>query len=433
MRLLPRLPAKTIVSLVIFLLALQTGVQAEMVELSLDECVALALKNNPAVKIVEADKEKAFWAVKEAAAGKGVSITYTHSDTREKYPPSTIRPYYSFSTTFDNNFTLSLPLYSGGRLEGLIEKAKINAQIADQEVSKTKQQIMLNAITAYYNVLQARNMLQVNQESVDSLAAHLKNVELQYDVGIVAKSDVLRSQVELANAQQNLIKAQNAYDLSLANLNNVIGLPLDSQIKVKEELTREPYTLSLDQSVEYALANRPEFFQAKATIDSARQGVRVAKSGFLPSLSLSGSMDWNDHDFPGAKNNNWSVVLAVSLNVFDSGLTRAKINEAQMDVDKAREQARQTKDGISLEVRQAYLNMKEAEKRIDTSGVAVTKAEEDFKIARIRYSAGVGTNLDVIDAQVALTQAKTNYVQSLYDYNASRANLNKAMGIGMRK
>jgi outer membrane protein TolC len=125
--------------------------------------------------------------------------------------------------------------------------------------------------------------------------------------------------------------------------------------------------------------------------------------------------------------------LAVSLNVFDSGLTRAKINEAQMDVDKAREQARQTKDGIALEVRQAYLNMKEAEKRIDTSGVAVTKAEEDFKIAQIRYSAGVGTNLDVIDAQVALTQAKTNYVQSLYDYNTSRANLNKAMGIGMRK
>ncbi len=432
MRLLPRLLATTIVLSVIFLLVPQTGVQAEMVELSLDECVALALKNNPAVKIAEADKEIAFWAVKEAAAGKGFSLTYTHSEKRRKDPPSTLRPYYSFSTTFDNNCALSLPLYSGGRLEGIIAKAKINAQIADQEVSKTRQQIRLAAITAYYNVLQARNMLQVNQESVDSLAAHLNNVELQYEVGTVAKSDVLRSQVELANAQQNLIKAQNTYDLSLANLNNVIGLPLDSKVKVKEALTQEPYTLSLEQSVEYALTNRPEFLRAKAAIDSARQDLRIAKSGFLPSLTLSGSIGWNDRDFPGARNNNWSVVLAVSLNVFDNGLTRAKINEAQTDVDRAREQARKTKDAIALEVRQAYLNMKEAEKRIDTSGVAVTKAEEDFKIAQIRYGAGVGTNLDVIDAQVALTQAKTNYVQSLYDYNTSRANLNKAMGIGIK-
>jgi outer membrane protein TolC len=228
-------------------------------------------------------------------------LTYTHSETRRKYPPSTLRPYYSFSTTFDNNFSLSLPLYSGGRLEGLTEKAKINAQIADQEVSKTRQQIRLAAITGYYNVLQARNMLQVSQESVDRLAAHLKNVELQYDVGKVAKSDVLRSQVELANAQQNLIKARNAYDLSLANLNNVIGLPLDSQVKVKEALTHEPYTLSLEQSVEYALVNRPEILQAKAAIDSARQGVRVAKSGFLPSLTLSGSIGWNDRDFPARR------------------------------------------------------------------------------------------------------------------------------------
>jgi len=99
---------------------------------------------------------------------------------------------------------------------------------------------------------------------------------------------------------------------------------------------------------------------------------------------------------------------------------------------KQTEQARQSRDSVQLEVRQAFLNMKEAEKRIETSKVAVDKAEEDFKIAQVRYSAGVGTNLDVIDAQLALTQAKTNNIQALYDYNTSKAKLDKAMGIPVR-
>ena len=115
--------------------------------------------------------------------------------------------------------------------------------------------------------------------------------------------------------------------------------------------------------------------------------------------------------------------------MFDSGLTRAQVRQAEADIEAAKEQARQKQDAIQLEVRTAYLDVKEAEKRIHTSSVSVEKAEEDLKIARVRYNAGVGTNLDVMDAQVALTTAKTNYVQSLYDYNTSKAELDRAMGI----
>ena len=117
--------------------------------------------------------------------------------------------------------------------------------------------------------------------------------------------------------------------------------------------------------------------------------------------------------------------------MFDNNVTRAQIKQAEVAMMKTMEQEQQKKDSIQLEVRQAYLNMNEAEQCIQTSKVSVEKAQEDFKIAQVRYSAGVGTNLDVIDAQVALTSAQTNYIQSLYDYNTSKANLDKAMGVGI--
>jgi outer membrane protein TolC len=144
---------------------------------------------------------------------------------------------------------------------------------------------------------------------------------------------------------------------------------------------------------------------------------------------LGANTNWNDDKFGGTKNNNWTVTGSISFNVFDSGINRAQKKQAEWGHTAANEQYAQTKDNVALEVRQYYLSMREAEKRIDTSYVAVSKAEEDYKIAQVRYSAGVGTNLDVMDSQVALTTAQNNYAQALYDYNANRAQLEKAMGM----
>ena len=261
------------------------------------------------------------------------------------------------------------------------------------------------------------------------MLAHLKNVQAQYSVGTVAKSDVLRSEVELANNQQSLIKAQNNYDLAVSRLNNIIGLPLDTEVKLKDELKHNRYELSLADAIQYAMIHRPEAIQADYAIDAAKQGVKAAESGKLPTVDASATTGWSDTKFPGMENNSNSIGISASWNVFDSGVTHARIKQADSAVAKAAIQAQQTKDTVQLEVRQAYLNMNEADKRISATYVAVEKAEEDFKIGGVRYGAGVGTNLDVIDTQVALTQAKNNYIQAMYDYNTSKANLDKAMGM----
>lgn len=421
------------------------GFAAAPLELTLDDTIVMALKNNHSIKVAESEAEKADWDISAAKAGKEPSISLSHNSMRSKSAASTAIGYDSItkepvkipiSSSTDNKFTnsidLTYPLYTGGKVEGTIEKAKLGSKVAELGITKTQQQVKLDATTGYYSILQTRNIVKLSEESLDRLNAHLKNVEAQYGAGTVAKSDVLRSEVEKAKAEQSLIKANNSYELAVSGLNNVIGMPLDTKIAVKEELKYEKYDKTLEDCIKVALANRPDLEQAATSVDMAKADIKVAKSGNKLTINAVASEKWSDKDFPGTDNNTWSIGISANYNLFDSGLTRSKVRGTETTLDKAATQLLQARDAAQLEVRQAYLNMQEAEKRIETSQVAVVKAEEDYKIAQVRYSAGVGTNLDVMDSQVALTSAKTDYVQALYDYNTSRAKLDKAMGIAVK-
>ena len=393
-------------------------------ELSLDDSVALALQNNPSIKMAIADKDKAVWGIKENEGGKMPNLSLSNSNNQSGAEGA------SSSENFNTSFRVSWPLYTGGRTEGLIDQAKYNANIATVGVAKVKEQVKLDTTTAYFSVLQNNKLVTVNQQTVDNLSEHLKNVQAQYEVGTIAKSDVLRSEVELANAQQNLTKAKNAYDVSVATFNNTIGLPLDSQNTMKDDLVFTQYDMSLEDSIQMAKEKRPEIIQSQDTINAAKAGIKVADSGKLPTVSASGTQGWSGSKFPG-DNSNWTVGVSASWDIFDGGVTNAKIKEAQANMEKVNHSDQQTRTAVELEVRQAYLSMKEAEARIETSKVAVGKANEDLKASQAKYYAGVGTNLDVIDAQVALTQAETNATQAVYDYSVNKAKLQKAIGAGV--
>ncbi|GMB01484.1 TolC family protein [Pelosinus sp. IPA-1] len=421
-----KIRVKPVVSLLATgLLVLNTAISfAATSELSLDESIALALQNNPSIKMALADKDKAFWGIKETEAGNLPTVSLGSSGNRSGAEGA------ASNDSFNTSLKVNWPLYTGGRVEGLVDQAKSNANIASVGVEKVKEQVKLDTTTAYFSVLQNNNLIKVNQETVNSLTEHLKNVRAQFEVGTVAKSDVLRSEVELANAQQNLTKAQNAYDVSVASFNNIIGMPLDSQNTMKDDLAYVQYGMTLDDSIQMALQKRPEIIQSQETIDAAKAGMKVADSGKMPTVAVSGTQGWNGSNFPGDKSN-WSVGVSANWNVFDAGVTNSKIKQAKAAMDKVNEGDLQTRTGVELEVRQAYSSMKEAEARIETSKVAVGKATEDLKASQAKYYAGVGTNLDVIDAQMSLTQADTNSIQALYDYNVNKAKLEKAVGIGV--
>lgn len=392
---------------------------AAPIELSLQDSIDYALKNNPSIQIASEDKRKSEFSVGETKAGKMPTVSLGSGYTYQGN---------SGDDSFSNSLRMNWPLYSGGRTEAQIAQAELGVRTADLNVEKSKQQLILDATSGYYSVLEAKNMRAVNEESVNNLKAHLNIVQAKYQEGVAAKSEVLRAEVEVANANQNLIKAQNQYDLAVSNLLTTMNMDAGSELELKGELAYQADTRTLEEAISLAKQNRPEIIQAQVGIESAQKGIEIAESNKRPTVSLSASTGWNDQLLP-TDNTNWSVGASASWNVFDAGVTKSKVNQAESSLAKAKLQAEQTTDSIEQEVRQSYLNMKEAEKRLTTTEVTVNKANEDLYIALETYRAGVNTNLDVFDAQLALTQAKTNHVQALYDYNVNKAKLDKAIGV----
>lgn len=420
------------------------SVFAATLELDLEETIQRALLTNPSVKIAEYNRKAAKADYSAAKGARGISISLSHSSGRGGYADNRYNTIYQngrpvaiydkgIANSHSNSITASLPIFTGGELQGQIGQAKANYRSMLSAEEQAYNEMKETATTGYFNMLNATNMKALRQESVDRLQAHLDNVIAQYNVGIVARADVLRSEVELANAQQNYITASNEYDVAEATLNNIIGTPLGTTLLLKDRLQYEPYENDMAYCLAYSEQHRPELKQAEYAIDSAEAALVVARSGHMPKVYANASNNWggNSSDWPGDDDENWSVGVTASMNVFDSGVTWSKIHAAQENLAKAKESQRQIKDNVELEVRTDYLNLREAEKRITTTQVAVASAEEDYHIAVVRYQAGVGTNIDVMDAQEALTQAKTNYYQALYNYNTSKAALNTSMGVGV--
>ena len=417
------------------------SVFAATLELDLEETIQRALLTNPSVKIAEYNRKAAKADYSAAKGARGISISLSHDSGRGGYADYAMRSVNGgteiltkgIGNSHSNSITASLPIFTGGELQGQIGQAKANYRSMLSAEEQAYNEMKETATTGYFNMLNATNMKALRQESVDRLQAHLDNVIAQYNVGIVARADVLRSEVELANAQQNYITASNEYDVAEATLNNIIGTPLGTNLLLKDRLQYEPYENDMAYCLAYSEQHRPELKQAEYAIDSAEAALVVARSGHMPKVYANASNNWggNGSDWPGDDDENWSVGVTASMNVFDSGVTWSRIHAAQENLAKAKESQRQIKDNVELEVRTDYLNLREAEKRITTTQVAVASAEEDYHIAVVRYQAGVGTNIDVMDAQEALTQAKTNYYQALYNYNTSKAALNTSMGVGV--
>lgn len=419
------------------------SVFAATLELDLEETIQRALLTNPSVKIAESQRKEAKADYSAAKSARGISISLNHSTGRGGYADNTRYftydnlgnriPQYdkSIGNTHSNSITASLPIFTGGELQGQIGQAKANYRSMLSAEEQAYNEMKETATTGYFNMLNATNMKALRQESVDRLQAHLDNVIAQYNVGIVARADVLRSEVELANAKQDYITASNEYDVAEATLNNIIGTPLNTTLKLKDSLQYVPYDNDMAYCLAYSEQHRPELKQAEYGVDAAEAALVVARSGHMPKVYASASNSWASESWPGDDNEEWQVGVTASMNIFDSGVTWSKIHAAQEALVQAKESQRQIKDNVELEVRTDYLSMREAEKRITTAQVAVASAEEDYHIAVVRYQAGVGTNIDVMDAQEALTQAKTNYYQALYNYNTSKAALNTSMGVGV--
>lgn len=412
------------------LLALGSGtaLAADTVELSLEDSIQMAFENNRSIKQSLAQVDEARWNLSSARRSAGPTLTWQGTANRVggKY-----YEHADYNNTYGNTLQAGYNLDTSGSLKHTRERASYALNAADLTLENTKQSVKLQTTQAYYQLLECRNLVDVDQEAVDTLQEHLSNVNAQYRVGTVAKSDVLASEVQLANAQQSLVTAQNNYDIAMASLNNIIGLPSDTILSVKDQLQYTAYPdLNLDKCTVYALDNRPDGIAADYQVEQSKEALAIAKAGHLPTVTAAVTRSLTGRDeFKEDITGQWTAGLTASWNIFDNGQVTASVEQAKAGLRAAEESAAATKETIQLNVREQYLSLLAAEKNIQTTSKAVEQAEEDYKIAQVRYSAGVDTNLSVMDAQEKLTSARTNYYTALYNYNTSKAALDKAMGI----
>ena len=401
---------------------------ANTVQLNLQDAVQMALENNHNIKKALAGVDAAKWNLSNYRRQTGVTLSLSTEVDRANdfYAKAS---HGGDNTYFTNGAQASIPLYNFSLRSG-IESAGYALNEADVTLENTKQSIRYTATADYYNILNCKNNIKVQEDTVRAYQEHLDNVNAQYRVGTVAKSDVLSSQVNLANAQQALTTAQNNYDIAVATLNNVLGLPTDTVLVIDEQLKHPAYDLNLEDCTNYALNNRADGAAAYYQVKQAEAGINSAKAGWYPKVTASAVKSIEGKDaFQAGHSNIWYFGATANWNVFDNGATSASVHNAEAGLVQAQENLRNQDDTIKLDVRTALLNLQAAEKNIATTETAVLQAEEDLKIANVRYAAGVGTNLDVMDATEKMTSARTNYNNALYNYNVYKAALDKAMGI----
>lgn len=405
--------------------------EAAAMDIDLKGAVTTAIQNNRDITIAELKLREAEADVSAAAAKKNPSVSYSWQ--RNQYPTQVVTTALGTQSSnhgYSQGINVSWPIWTFGKVEGAIDAARYQKNIADLDVYKTEADTKLAAVQAYYQYLEAVKLAEVQAQSVTDYASHLNNVQQQFDAGIVAKLDVLSSNVSLANAKQKSIAADNTRDVAEANLNNIMRVPMNTTLNPLDKNFPEPeFDLTMEQAILMAQKYRWELVEADYGVKAAEASLRSAKAGYLPTVSVGGGYSWKEASVTAVDKDDWAVQGGLSWSLWDGGATQASVKKADAAVKTAQETLLQAREKIELEVRQDYLNVLSYKEQIRAAEASVAQAEEAYKIATVRYSSGVGINLDVLDAELALNTARTNYITALYNYNIGLATLEHAMGV----
>ncbi len=389
--------------------------------MTLREAVDTALKNNPSLKQTQKSIDVAEEDVKIAKGSKGVSVSLSGSADANKSEG------VEESESMSARVTGSLPLYSGKRLESEIKSAELYVDIAKLDFEQSKDDLIYQVVTAYVDALENKATNLVDIETRNNLAEHEQNISDLYNAGAKAKIDLLRASVETSNANQDVARSQAAYEVSLTQLATLMSLNSISTFDV-EDLNTSTDLIDIERCIAVADETRNDLKADELRIERGEVQVTSAKSGWLPSVNASVGTGFS------ARSRNWdpssdaTAGVSASWSIFDSKITRARVDEAKIEVERLKLAMQSDIENVHKDVVTAHKNLKSALVRLETTKRAVELAEEERFIATERYRAGEGILLDILDAEVALSTARKNHVSARYDVIRYRFELAHAIG-----
>lgn len=411
--------------------------------LTMAEAVAVAIQNSKGLQIAAEAVNRARGRVEENKAGflpsatSSVAFTRLDEGSTITLPDANGNP-QTIPIVKQNQKSVTLganlPIDIFGLIRAAVQQSEFQEIGARLDYNRTRNDVVLNTKNAYYDVLRAKALVTVSEQALQNTQDRQTTAEANLRAGTGTRFDVLRAQTDVANAQQSLIAARNRVNLTTATLNNVLGLDQNTPTETVE--TNEPTEdTGFNTAVAEAYQKRPEVLQADANIRAAEKGVDLARRSALPTLGVGFNFQYTpDQGGFAPKETNYATVATLNLPLFDQGLSRARTRQARADVNTAKINKQVTQDSIALEVRQAHLALLEAQDRLAVTTAALTQAQEQFRLAQVRFKAGVtavpggSPLLEISDAQAALTQAQNNQVTAQYDVQNAKARLDRAAG-----
>ena len=415
--------------------------------LSMAEAANLALNQNSAILRAKKDIEategliiqtRAIAMPKVAVSGNFRAVQPGDVDLP---PPAFLGVLGGATFGNDKNWSTEIQLvqslYEGGRIVSAFRTARLSREQSLLNYQTCLADVVLGVQVAYYDVLLAQQQIVVQEASVELLTRELGDTTRRYEAGTVARFNVLRSEVELANARPKLIRARNSFRIAKNNLAVQLGFdvprdtPEDIPLTLSGQLAAEPYSVELPAAIRLALARRTELQALRKAQALRGEDVVVAKAGYKPSVRAFAGYEARNsmfHSDISYELHGWETGVEASWNLFDGMATRGRVRQAVALYDRAGVDLDDTGRRIELEVRTAYSNFIEAREVNESEKKVVEEAEEAVRLARSRYDAGTGTQLDVLSAQTALTDARTTAIQALHDYSVARARLERAAG-----
>jgi outer membrane protein TolC len=415
--------------------------------LTLRDAVEIALEHNHRLGIADDTLDAAEANARRARSGRlprfdlienfswttNPALVFTNKLGQEAFTPDDFDPDRLNNpddlTNFNTILSASYPLYAGGRIDGGLDVARLSLDAAEAGRERTRQEVVHEVLDAFSGAVLADANLRVAEDARETALANVVLVSDLHAAGLVVESDLLQAKVRESEVEEMVVRTASAREIARAALNLTLGRDLGTPFSLPRQVTTEETSVdALDALIDEALLNRPDLTAAEARARASEHAVRLARSGRRPEVGLEGRYEANAEEFIGADGTNWSVLVGVRIPLFEGNDARAAVAGAEAGARAARGRTELLRRSVELETRSAYHNVDAARKSLEQSRGAVDLARESLRMVRDRYREGLTTLVELLDAETALTRARTREVAALRALLLSRAGLDLAVG-----
>ena len=409
-----------------------SGSVQKTLELNLADCLELALINNPKVKAAYANAEVLKYKKNQTLSNYSPVVNLQGGISRIKPDMSNFRSrgivIDPFTKYVMGSIGISQLVYDFGLTQNQYTIDKLNWESSKSNIDSVVNQVVCQVKDGYYNLIYAIEAKRVAQETLEQFEAMYNQALAFYEVGTKPKVDVTIAQVNMEDARAKLISASNNVDIAISNLNNLMGLPFIPPYIIDTSSPFQDVDIDMRHAVEIANEARPELKIAKINVEAADQAVRLAKKTYFPSLNLSANYSIGGVNNTIADTNWWDFGGYLTFPAVNPFLIRNQIKEARAQLEKQKFDSKATVNDIYYDIQSTFVKLVDAKQRVPVAKLAVKKAKENYELSQGRYRVGVSDAIEYKEAQIQYYDARLAYLNTIYQFNSAKANLERAIG-----